>query len=310
MCKKNVSNNAKPREKWSWSRFGKALLRELPKIGIIIVSAMLYAGGIELFVADNGFVTGGAWGISLMLEHAFGIPSNYMILGINIPLLVIAGFILGWKFSAYTFLFVGTQSVFSSLIRLVDIQKPLLTGDSQQLLSAIVAGAIMGVGLAMCLRVGGCTGGTDILSVILQKKKLPVSVPWVIFAINAIIISASFFVYGGLEAIVFSLILEFVASKVSDAILGGITGATRFEIVTNKGDEVRAAITERMDKGATLMEAKGGYTLENKSVIVCIVHKRHAADLKKCLREVDPDAFINIAKVSSVMGKGFKGENL
>lgn len=290
-------------------KFGKAFVKELPKIGIIILSALLYATGIELFVSDNGFVTGGAWGIALMIEHVFGVPSGYMILALNIPLLILAVIFLGWKFAAYTFLFVGTQSLFSSLVGLIGIQKPILTGDSQQLLSAIVAGAIMGVGLAMCLRFGGCTGGTDIISVILQKKKLPISVPWIIFTINAIIISASYFVYGGLEAIVFSLILEFVASKVSDAILSGFTGAVRFEIVTAKGEELRDAIIHRMDKGATVISAKGGFTLEDRSVIVCIVHKRHTADFKKFLKSIDPDAFINIAKVSSVMGKGFKGDN-
>lgn len=290
-------------------KFGKAFVKELPKIGIIILSALLYATGIELFVSGNGFVTGGAWGIALMIEHVFGVPSGYMILALNIPLLILAVIFLGWKFAAYTFLFVGTQSLFSSLVGLIEIQKPILTGDSQQLLSAIVAGAIMGVGLAMCLRFGGCTGGTDIISVILQKKKLPISVPWIIFTINAIIISASYFVYGGLEAIVFSLILEFVASKVSDAILSGFTGAVRFEIVTAKGEELRDAIIHRMDKGATVISAKGGFTLEDRSVIVCIVHKRHTADFKKFLKSIDPDAFINIAKVSSVMGKGFKGDN-
>lgn len=287
----------------------RAFVKALPKMGVIVLSALLYAAGVELFVSDNGFVTGGAWGIALMLQHCFGIPSGYMILAINIPLLILAVIFLGWRFAAYTFLFVGTQSVASVLFGLLDIQKPLLTGDSQQLLSAIVAGAIMGVGLAMCLRVGGCTGGTDIVSVILQKKKIPVSVPWIIFAINGIIISASYFVYGGLEAIICSLILEFVASRVSDAILSGITGAVRFEIVTNNGEAVRDAIITRMNKGATVISAKGGYTLDDRSVIVCIVHKRHTADFKKFLKELDPEAFINIAKVSSVMGKGFKGDS-
>lgn len=299
------------REKFSKENMranGRALVKELPKATLVLLSALLYVTGVELFVADNGFVTGGIWGIALMVEHVTGFTASYIMLAINVPLLVLAVIFLGWKFTIYTFLFVGGQTLFSSLVELIEIQKPLFTGDAQQLLSALVAGLIMGTGLAICLRFGGCTGGTDIISVILQKKKLPVSVPWIIFTINSIVIVSSIFVYHKLEAIVYSIILEFVASKVSDSILSGITGAVRFEIVTSKGEELRDAIINRMDKGATLIGAKGGYTLEDRSVIVCIVHKRHTADFKKFLKSIDPDAFINIAKVSSVMGKGFKSD--
>lgn len=299
------------REKFSKENMranGKALTKELPKAALVLLSALLYVTGVELFVADNGFVTGGIWGIALMVEHVTGVTASYIMLAINVPLLVLAVIFLGWKFTIYTFLFVGGQTLFSSLVELIEIQKPLFSGDAQQLLSALVAGLIMGTGLAICLRFGGCTGGTDIISVILQKKKLPVSVPWIIFTINSIVIVSSIFVYHKLEAIVYSIILEFVASKVSDSILSGITGAVRFEIVTSKGEELRDAIINRMDKGATLIGAKGGYTLEDRSVIVCIAHKRHTADFKKFLKSIDPDAFINIAKVSSVMGKGFKSD--
>lgn len=291
-------------------KFGKAFAKnELPRCFFVILSALLYVVGVELFVADNGFVTGGVWGIALMIEQVTGWTASYLMFAINIPLLVLAVIFLGWRFTLYTFLFIGGQTLFSNLIDLIEISKPLFSGDAQQLLSAIVAGAIMGVGLAMCLRFGGCTGGTDIVSVILQKKKLHVSVPWIIFAINSTIIACSFFVYHKLEAIAYSIILEFVASKVSDSILSGSKGAVRFEIITDKGEELREAIINRMDRGATLIEAKGGYTGNNKAIIICIVQKRRTADFKKFLTTVDPEAFINIAKVSSVMGKGFRSDN-
>lgn len=283
----------------------KAVLNELQKICIIIISALIYATGIELFVSGNGFVTGGVWGIALMIEEVTGIPNGYMILALNVPLLILAVVFLGWRFTGLTFLFVGVQSLFSTLLSYLDLPTPLFSGEDT-LLAAIVAGVAMGVGLALCLRYGGCTGGTDILSVILQKKKIPVSVPWIIFSINAIIICCSYFVYGELKAIVLSIILEFAASKVSDTILSGITGAVRFEIITSKGEELREAIINKLDRGATIIDSRGGYTGDKNTVIVCIVHKRHTADFKKFLKENDPDAFINIAKVNSVLGKGFR----
>lgn len=291
-------------------KYGKAFAKkELPNGLCVLLSALLYVVGVELFVADNGFVTGGVWGIALMIEHVTGVTASYIMFALNIPLLILSVIFLGWKFTIYTFVFIGGQTLFSNLIDLFEISKPLFTGDAQQLLSAIVAGAIMGVGLAICLRFGGCTGGTDIVSVILQKKKLPVSVPWIIFSINSVIIASSYFVFGKLESIAYSIILEFVASKVCDSILSGSKGAVRFEIITDKGEELRDAIINKMDRGATIIEAKGGYTMDNKSIIICIVHKRRTADFKKFLTGVDPNAFINIAKVSSVMGKGFRSDN-
>lgn len=309
----NKSKKKSLKEKLSkenMKKYGKAFVKkELPNGLCVLLSALLYVVGVELFVADNGFITGGVWGIALMIEQVTGVTASYLMFALNVPLLILSVIFLGWKFTIYTFVFIGGQTLFSNLIDLIEIAKPLFTGDAQQLLSAIVAGAIMGVGLAICLRFGGCTGGTDIVSVILQKKKLPVSVPWIIFTINSIIIASSFFVYHKLEAIVYSIILEFVASKICDSILSGSKGAVRFEIITDKGEELRDAIINRMDRGATIIEAKGGYTMDSKSIIICIVHKRRTADFKKFLTSVDPNAFINIAKVSSVMGKGFRSDN-
>lgn len=305
--KKSLKEVFSPKNLKSYGR--TFVVKGLPKIAFLLFSAFLYAVAVELFVSDNGFVTGGIWGIALMIEHVTSAPAEYVMLAINIPLLILGGVFVGWKFTAYTFVFIGGQTLFSALVGLIEIQKPLFTGDAQQLLSAIVAGAIMGVALAICLRFGGCTGGTDIISVILQKKKIPVSVPWIIFVINSAVILSSLFVYGKLEAVVYSIILEFTASKVSDSILGGSKGAMRFEIITSKGEELREAIVNHMGKGATIIDAKGGYTMENKSIIICIVHKRHTADFKKFLKTIDPDAFINIAKVTSVLGKGFKPDN-
>lgn len=271
------------------------------KLLLIAAGSLLYVAGIELFVEDNGFITGGVWGIALMIEHLFGVQSGYIVLAINVPLLILSIVFLGWRFTAYTFLFVGLQSLVSVLAGKFNI--PKFSDDS--FLAAIAAGVIMGTAQAMCLKVGGCTGGTDIVSVILQKKKLQIHVPWVIFIVNASIICVSYFVYGGLKAIILSLILEFVASKVSDTILSGISGAIRFEIVTSKGAEVQDAIVNKLGRGATVIDARGGYTNQSNTVIVCLIHKRQVSSFKKTLRQADPEAFAYVSPVSSVIGKGF-----
>jgi uncharacterized membrane-anchored protein YitT (DUF2179 family) len=106
-----------------------------------------------------------------------------------------------------------------------------------------------------------------------------------------------------------SIILEFVIAKISDLIISGAAGAVRFEIITTKGDAVREAILHRINRGATIFEARGAYSNEEKSVIVCLVHKRQVAEFKKMLKEVDPDAFAYHYNATEVMGKGFSDNN-
>lgn len=288
----------------------KELTKKPPiKVGLkalaIVLGAFIYTAGIKIFVTNNGFITGGVWGIALMLEHVFGIPNGYMILALNVPLLILSVIFLGWKFTAYTFLFIGVQSGLSLLSSLFNI--PSFTDD--RLLAAVAGSVFMGAGQALCLKVGGCTGGTDIASIILQRKKIPLNVPWVIFMINAVIISAAYFVYGGLSAVILSLILEFLASKVSDTILSGFSAAIRFEIVTSKGEEIQNAIINKLGSGATVIEARGGYTNDKNYVIICLIHRRQLTAFKRLLKEADPTAFAYISSVSSVLGKGFTDIN-
>lgn len=270
------------------------------KIGVIILGACMYVFGLRCFVSPNDFVSGGAWGIALMIEHVTGFPSDIMSIILNAPLLLLALILVGWKFTLYTILFIGVQTL---SVRLFGNMIPTFTED--KLLSAIAGGVIMGTGLALCLKVGGCTGGTDIISVIIQKRNSSLNVPWIIFIINVIIIGVSFFVYGGLTPVILSIILEFVMSKISDVILNGMASAIRFEIVTNKGEEMQDAIVNKLGRGATVLDARGGYTNEAKTVLICLIHKRQISAFNRMLHEVDPHAFAYISNVSSVKGLGF-----
>lgn len=280
--------------------------KALFKAGVIILGALLYALGVNIFISPNGFIAGGAWGIALMIEHVSGFPAGIMLLIINAPLLVLSVIFLGWKFTIYTFLFIGVQSGLSTVISAVPTF-PKFTDDA--FLGAIAGGVMMGAGLALCLKVGGSTGGTDIVSVIIQKKNTAVNVPWIIFMINAIIIGVSFFVYGGLKPVILSIIMEFVVSKVSDVILNGFSSAIRFEIVTSYGREMQDAIVNRLGRGATVIEARGAYTDDPKTILVCLIHKRQISAFNKMLHDVDPQAFAYISAVSSVKGKGFSDES-
>ena len=281
----------------------QTLKKVLVKVGAIVLGAILYSIGVECFVSGNGFVSGGIWGVALMLERHTPLSDGGWII-LNAPLLLLSAIFLGWRFTVYTFLFIGAQSGISLSFAHGLIHIPSFNDD--QLLAAIAGGVIMGAGMASCLKVGGSSGGTDILSVLIQKKNNSINVAWIIFFLNALVIGASFFDFNnGLRPVILSLILEFVVSKVADVILSGFQSAIRFEIVTSHGKEVQDAIVNKLGRGATVLEARGGYTDDPKTVLVCLIHKRQITAFNKKIREVDPDAFAYISCVTSVRGKGF-----
>ncbi len=282
----------------------QTLKKVLVKVGAIVLGALLYSIGVECFVSDNGFVSGGIWGVALMLERHTPLSDGGWIIILNAPLLLLSAIFLGWRFTVYTFLFIGVQSGISLSFAHGLINIPSFKDDV--LLAAIAGGVIMGTGMALCLKVGGSSGGTDILSVLIQKKNNSINVAWIIFFLNAMVIGASFFDFNdGLRPVILSLILEFVVSKVADVILSGFQSAIRFEIVTTHGEEVQDAIVNKLGRGATVLEARGGYTNEPKTVLVCLIHKRQITAFNKKIHEVDPDAFAYISCVTSVRGKGF-----
>jgi uncharacterized membrane-anchored protein YitT (DUF2179 family) len=276
---------------------------------LIIFGAALHSLGTYVFVRPNGFLTGGVSGIAILVVELTGLSwlQGVTFLALNIPMMILSVLFLGKKFTAKTIWFVLLESGFLLLYAAVGLKQYTF---STPMLAAIAGGVCMGAGQGTCLRMGSSTGGTDIIGLIVRKKHPQIHISWYLFIINGIVISTSFFVYeDGMQSVLLSIILEFVIAKISDLIISGAAGAVRFEIITTKGDAVREAILHRINRGATIFEARGAYSNEEKSVIVCLVHKRQVAEFKKMLKEVDPDAFAYHYNATEVMGKGFSDNN-
>ncbi len=280
----------------------------------VLISSLLVAIAAYCFIEPNEFTVGGAAGIVIMVSYATNgrIPQSTASLCINIPLIIIAFLFIKRKFAVLT----ASNSLLQTLWLWIfeKCNTPLIVfPESYKIFAALASGVCFGVAIALAFKAGGSTGGADIIAVILQKKFPSSSIAWLLFIINATIIGFSFFLFNKEETdlairllpIFMSVFESYVESKVNDSITNGFQSAIEFRIITQKPEEMALAIMHELGRGVTELPAKGMYTKEMRSMLVCVISKRQVATIKRIIKEIDPEAFAVNFGASQVLGLGF-----
>lgn len=288
----------------------RALRSALYSTLAIILSGVVRALGIYIFVTPNHFAPGGFSGVAVILEYLTQLNSGWFLFIFNVPLFFLAFFFLGKREAI-----ISTLSMFltSALLIFFDFipgfREIRYETQEQALLAAIASGFFLGGALAITLRSCGTSGGTTIIASIINKKFKFLSVSWLTFAFDACVVVASFFVFNQgmsftdkLSPVLFALVSLFVTSKVSDVILQGFKGAYRFEIVTNHTEEIAKEIMERTHHGVTVMTGVGMYSHTEHKVLICVIRKRQIAEVQRIIRQY-PDTFATFVPISEVYGK-------
>ena len=284
----------------------------------IVTSGIVRAIAIYTFVTPNTFAPGGINGLAVLLEYitgqaGFKINSGYFLIIFNVPLFFVAWFMLGKREAIIA---TGSMLFTSGLLILFDYIPgfPIYGEETERatatgILAAVASGILLGAALAIMLRSCGTAGGTSIIASVVKKKWKYMSVSWLTFGFDAIVVVAFFFVYnsGGsfmakLEPVLLALVSLFVTSKTSDIIIHGFQTAYKFEIVTDHPEELAKEIMEKTHHGVTLMHATGMYTHGDKSMLICIIRKRQIADVQRIIKS-HPDTFAFFSQTSEVYGK-------
>ena len=299
---------------------GKALLW-IKGIFYTLLSSMLMSVAAYGLIKPNDFTIGGIAGIGILLDVAFGIPQWCISLGLNLPLVAISFFFVKKRFAILTTINILSQSLWLLLLEELfptfEIVFP--GGEASKLFAALAAGLCLGTSIALAFKVGGSTGGADILAVMIQKKIKSTSIAWILFAINCVVIGSSLFVYtedgslyigATLLPIVLSAFESYIESKTTDTMTNGLYSGIEFRIITDKPEEMAAALMKELSRGVTAMPAKGMYTKETHTMLVCVIGRRQVAALKRIMKQVDPDSFAVMATVSQVLGLGFYREEM
>ncbi len=285
----------------------------------VLLSGVVRAIAIYTFVSPNSFAPGGFNGLSVILEYITHLSSGYFLLIFNVPLFFLAFFLLGKReaiiSTASMLLTSGLLIVFDQIPGFPTYgftEEGDMAATVNGLLAAIASGLLLGFSLAVMLRSCGTSGGTSVIASVVNKKWKFLSVSWMTFCFDAVVVFASFFVYHRgasftvkLDPVLLALVSLFVTSKTSDAILHGFKIAYKFEIVTNAPEEIASEIMAKLHHGVTRMSAEGMYSHTDKSMLVCIIRKRQIAELQRIIKQY-PDTFAYFSPTSEVYGKFLK----
>ena len=297
----------------------------------IFISSILIAIAVYSLIDPNDFTIGGVAGIGILVHDATDGRVNLSTFSfcLNAPLVVLSFFFVKKRFAILSSMNILLQTLWLKILESFGEagQITFPGGETSKLLAAVAAGLCIGAGVVLALKAGGSTGGGDILAVMIQKKFKATSIAWMLFIINCIVIVSYVVIihlilqkpfdteegsYAGklLLPIVLSAFESYIESKTNESITNGFQSATEFRIITDKPEEMAAALMKELSRGVTALPAKGMYTKEEHTMLLCVVNRRQVPILRRVMKEVDPDSFAVMSKVSQVLGLGFYNQEL
>lgn len=282
----------------------KALQKKLKTFALDLLfmaaGAALYSISVNMFTSPNQIAPGGVTGLAIIIEFLTEAPVGMMIFLLNVPLLIIGFIKLGRKMLLRTLAATFFVSVF------VDALAPFIPEYTEdKLLAAIFGGVIAGGGLVLVFLRGATTGGSDILARLIQLKWPQLSFGRLILLVDMCVVALSGLIFHSLDSVLYAAILIFVSTKVIDTVLYGTGNGKLMMVITGKGKEISAAVTEQMHRGVTIIPAKGGYTGQGREVLMCAVRRNELYRLRTLVRSYDPNAFMMITEIGEILGEGF-----
>lgn len=273
------------------------ILQSLRDIFLMLLGIASAAFGLEGFLLPSNFIDGGATGISLLISELFQLPLYWLLIIINVPFVFLGYKIIGRAFAIKTAL-----AITGLAICVATIHFPEVTHD--KLLVAVFGGFFLGAGIGLTVRGGAVIDGTEVLAIFLSKK-FGTTMGDIIVFINIIIFStAAYFL--SVEAALYSLITYLSASKTLDFIIEGIEEYTSVTIISSHSGEIREMIINRMGRGVTIYNGKGGFgksgETRNVDIIFTVVTRLELNKLKTELLKIDPNAFIVMSRVKDTKG--------
>ncbi|MGN0814595.1 MAG: YitT family protein [Candidatus Coproplasma sp.] len=270
---------------------------------ILNLGTLLLAAGVYFFKAPNHFATGGVSGIAIILANFLPLKQSHIVLIINALLLVVGFIFLG---RGCTFKTIYCSLVYSLENLLFEYVLPLegpLT--AQPILELVYAILLTGIGSAIIFNCGASSGGTDIIALIL-KKFTKLNVGRALLITDCIIAASTFFIFGT-EAGLFSMLGLFAKAFVIDGVIEDIGKSRYITVITTVPEEIGKYIIEVMKRDYTSYKATGGYTGNEKTVLITVCKRSEALKLKHKVKEIDAASFVIITDATEILGKGFRG---
>lgn len=266
----------------------------------VIFGNTLNAFAVAFFILPNDLAMGGGTGISLIVNHFFNIPISVFVLIFNIIMFVIGAALLGKKFAVTTaistFYYPFILGVFQNVIGSYSATNDIF-------LNTFFAGLLMGLSLGIVVRAGASTGGMDIPPLVINKY-FGVSVSSAMYVCGCIILAAQL-TFRDTEKILYGIVLIMITSLVLDKMIVLGKQRVQLQIISEKSEEIKQAVMEKVGRGVTVLYGETGYMGERCNIVLTVVSNRQLLKTERIAKSIDPSSFVIVNSVKEVAGKGF-----
>ena len=266
-----------------------------------LAGARLFDLGIYNFAANAEFAPVGVSGLAIIINYLFKAPMGITSILLNIPILLISYKLLGRRFMIKS---IKSMLIFSLMLDLVVPFFPVYQGEP--LIAAICTGVLSGAGLSIVYLRGGSTGGTDFLVMALRKLFPQFSIGQFTLVVDGCVILLGGVVFRNLDAVILGLIATAATTMIIDKIMYNIGSGKLVFIVTDHPAAMAEGIVNTTGRGTTFLNAQGSYSMDEKKVVMCACNNSQAVQVRRVVKELDPDAFVIVTESNEVFGEGFK----
>lgn len=284
---------------WMGTTKKKKILQEIKQIIMITIGAIIAAIGLELFLVPNAILDGGVIGLSIIAAELTSYKMSIFLIILNIPFLYIGYRKIGLKFTLHTLYGVIILSASTAYLHHFD------RATDDLFLATIIGAVILGAGVGLVIRTGGALDGTEILAIIVSKKR-PVSVGQIVMVINVFIFILAALLVFSWETAMYSIITYFIAYKMIDIVVEGMEEFKSVTIISDYPEEIANSLIKELGRGITYIQGEGAYNNEPKKIIYTIVTRIELSQVRTIAQEIDPNALIAIENITDVSGSNFK----
>lgn len=273
----------------------------------VILGCVLSAFAITSILKSNGLITGGIVGISIILDKVTGMNYTYVYYALSLLVLVSAWLSIG-KREGLKIIFL---SVLFPLVLIVFDNFNFRLIKDDMMLASVYYGLIGGAGCGLILKRGFSQGGTDTIAKILHQRLFPfISISEILLGIDTTIIVASIFIFDKNVAL-YALLAQIIFTKTVDTVVFGLDSKkVKIEIISNMHEQIAEFILQKVKRGISTYDIKGGYMNINRLKIVTVCSPRESMLIKGYISKVDKEAFVSVMPVNSVWGRGIGFESL
>lgn len=275
-------------------------MKEKMKSGILVfVGITLVAIAISMFLVPNKIVNGGASGLATIIYYTIGLKPSISNAIINGILLLFSLICFGKKFV------VKTLSSIVGLTLLIEVFSYFPPVTDNVLLASIFGAVLYGMGIGIVLSQGSTTGGTDIMGRLIQHKRPHWKIGKILLGVDFFVIFLSLITFKTTEAVLYGILALFLSTNAIDWLMKSLNISKLAFVITDKGQEISDFLISTSPRGVTLVEATGGYTHENRQVLICALKESELPEFQRKILAMDGDAFIIYSESQQIVGNGF-----